>query len=125
MHPRTIKRLPQLVALISGISIMAPAAALAQGSVTQLCTIIDNATTLIAVFGTIILIIAFIVLLYAAFLFITSGGNEETTKKARSLLIYSLIGLAVALLAIFADNIVQQLFGGTFLQGCPGASPFE
>lgn len=121
-----MKRLPQqLIAVaVSGISTLIPAVALAQGAVTQLCDIIDNATTLIGVFGTIILILAFIVLLYAAFLFITGGGNEETTKKARTLLIYSLIGLAVALLAIFADNIVQQLFGGTFLEGCD-VNPFE
>lgn len=108
------------------MSLLAPAAALAVGGqVTQLCTIIGNATTLIAVFGTIILIIAFIFLLYAAFLFITSGGSEETTKKARSLLIFSLIGLAVALLAIFADDILKQLFGGSFLEGCTGVNPFQ
>ena len=108
------------VVLISFLIVSSPLAALAQvaGGTTTLCNIIRSATNLIQVFGSIILVIALVVVLYAAFLFITAGGNEETTKKARTLLVYALVGLAVALLAVFADNIVQELFGGGFLDRC-------
>lgn len=128
-----MRHLRQLIAPISGISIFAPAAALAQGTpvgtggTTTLCSFVNNVFSLVGVFGTILLILALIVLLYAAFLFITSGGNEETTKKGRSLLIYSLIGLAIAFLAIFADDLITQLFSGSvgkFLNQC-GTTPFQ
>lgn len=118
-----MKRLQQLVASVSGISLLAPAAALAQtvgtGGTTKVCDFVNRILSLVGVFGTIVLILAFLILLYAAFLFITSGGSEETAKQARSYLIYALIGLAVAFLAIFADDIIVQLFGsGTFFNQC-------
>lgn len=122
-----MKRLQQFIAPVGGgIAALAPIAALAQGTgvgtggTTTLCGFVNNIFSLVGVFGTILLILALVVLLYAAFLFITAGGNEETTKKARTFLIYSLIGLAVAFLAIFADDIVTQLFGnvGKFLNQC-------
>lgn len=122
-----MKRLQQFVApAFGGIAALTPVAALAQGSTvgtggtTTVCAFVNNIFSLVGVFGTILLVLALIVLLYAAFLFITGGGNEETTKKARSLLIYSLIGLAIAFLAIFADDIITQLFGnvGKFLNQC-------
>ena len=120
-----MSRIPRGSIVLSALVSILPVIAFAQGNVSTLCNIIGNVANLVAVFGTIILIIAFVVLLYAAFLFITGAGNEEAIKKAKSFIIYALIGLAVALLAIFADDILMQLFGGNFLQGCASTNPFQ
>ena len=37
--------------------------------------------------------------LYAGILFITAGGNAETVTKARNILLYAIVGIAVAILA--------------------------
>lgn len=114
-----------LAHILGGIGVLIPVVAAAQtvgttGNTAKLCELITNIFSLVGVFGTIILMLAFLILLYAAFLFVTSGGNEEQTKQGRQYLLYALIGLAVAFLAVFADNIVVQLFtsSGTFLNQC-------
>ena len=56
------------------------------------------------------LVIIFIV--YAAFLFLTSGGDDEKVKTAKNYVIYAVIALAVALLARTLIGFV-----GTFLSG--------
>ncbi len=118
-------RRENLTYISGGIGALLPAVVLAQtvgtrGNTDKLCELINNLFSLVGVFGTIILILALVILLYAAFLFVTSGGNEEQTKQGRDFLLYALIGLAVAFLAVFADDIVVQLFtrSGTFLNQC-------
>ncbi len=44
-------------------------------------------------------IIAVIMALYSAFLFLTATDNEEQLKKAKKTLIWSLVGVAVAIVA--------------------------
>lgn len=125
-----------LAHIFGGIGALLPAAAFAQtvqplggGGTGTLCTIINNLFSLVGVFGTIVLIIALAVILYAAFLFVTSGGNEEQTKQGRTFLLYGLIGLAVAFLAIFADEIITELFpvtgGASFIGQCTSIQPFN
>lgn len=43
---------------------------------------------------------ATIVIIFAAFMFLTSGGDPSKTTSARNLLMYGLIGVAIALLAV-------------------------
>lgn len=66
---------------------------------------------------------AIIAILYAAFLFLTAGGNEESTKKARTVLIYGLLGIAVALLATQAVPFVKASVGGDLEDACVGVVP--
>jgi uncharacterized membrane protein YuzA (DUF378 family) len=40
-----------------------------------------------------------VMIIYGALRFVTSGGNSDSTKSARSIIIYALVGLALALLA--------------------------
>ncbi len=40
-----------------------------------------------------------IMIIYGALRFITSGGNSDSAKSARSIIIYALVGLVLALLA--------------------------
>ena len=74
-----------------------------------LVTFIDS---IAKTFAAVIFALAVIMFLYAAFLFLTGGGNEETTKKARSYLIYAVIGLIVALFAFNLPGIIRSTIGG-------------
>ena len=50
------------------------------------------------VFG-VLLVIVVIMVLVAGYMFVTGGGNPEQIGKARTILMYALFGLAVAVLA--------------------------
>src|SRR3972149_5060874 len=48
--------------------------------------------------------------LYAGILFITAAGNAETVTKARNILLYSIVGIAVAILAFSLVAISKSIF---------------
>ena len=52
---------------------------------------------------------AILYIFYAAFLFLTSGGDTEKVKEAKSQLVYSIIAIAVALLAGTMRYIVASI----------------
>lgn len=54
---------------------------------------------------------AFITSLIAGFRFITAGGNPKETQKASSMLTFSLIGLALAVLAFWLTRILFKVGG--------------
>ena len=56
---------------------------------------------------------AILFLFYAAYLYLSAGGDEEQLKKAKNQLIYSIIAIAIALLAGVVKNIVGDLLGAT------------
>ncbi|OHA09193.1 MAG: hypothetical protein A3B37_01480 [Candidatus Sungbacteria bacterium RIFCSPLOWO2_01_FULL_59_16] len=109
------------VGVIASIHLL-PLIALAQGTapskITDVCKILELVTIALNWFGIFVFIIAILVLLYAAFLFLTGGGNEETIKKARSFLIWGLIGIAVALFASGGIEFVINLIGGEQFTAC-------
>jgi magnesium-transporting ATPase (P-type) len=45
---------------------------------------------------------------YAAFKYVTSGGDPEAIKKANSILLYAIIGIAVGLLAYGLPAFVER-----------------
>lgn len=103
------------VAAIAALQ-LTPFVALAQiGDICDVLNLVDTAATW---FGILVFIIALIAILYAAFLFLTSGGSEETTKSARTTLLYGLIGIAVALLATTAVDFVSATVGGESIDNC-------
>ena len=57
-------------------------------------------------FAGIIFAISVLIILYAAFLFVTAAGNEEKVTKAKSTIVYGLIGIAVAMLAFGVREIL-------------------
>ena len=71
-------------------------------------------------FFAIVIVISFIMLLVAALTFMTGGGDEEKVGRARGLLTYAIIGIAVALLARAILFVVAGLLGvgGTTIFGC-------
>ena len=74
-------------------------------AVTLLETIIDW-------FFTILMVVAVIFIIMAAWTFLTAGGNPDAVTKARQMLVYALVGVAVALLAKGLPLVVQALLEG-------------
>ncbi len=69
--------------------------------------------TIVQWFYTIIFIVAVFFILLSAFYFITSGGDETKTKKAKSTLLYAVIGIAVGLLSYSIIIFVQNALGSS------------
>jgi len=59
-----------------------------------------------------LMITAVIGLIISGFYFITAGGDEDKVKTARRLLLYSLIAVAVGVLAKAMVYFVYQILGG-------------
>ncbi len=54
-----------------------------------------------------------LLVMFAAYAFLTSGGDEEKTKKARNLIIYAIVAIVVGLLArILGGEVVRIMQGG-------------
>jgi len=45
----------------------------------------------------------------AAFLYLTAGGDEDKTKKAKQMLIYAVVAIVIALLATAINSVVISL----------------
>ncbi len=74
----------------------------------QLLAIITYVTNFVF---TAVMLIAVLFIILAAFYFLTAGGNPDTITKARQMLIYALIGIAVALLAKGLPVLIETLLG--------------
>lgn len=106
-----------MVAAIATLQ-LTPFVALAQTNINDICDVLNLVDTAATWFGILVFIIALIAILYAAFLFLTSGGSEESTKSARTTLLYGLIGIAIALLATTAVDFVSATIGGEAIDNC-------
>ena len=105
-----------ITSLITAFKLTFPLIAFA--AIADICDVLDLVKTAANWFSFFILLFAIIAILYAAFLFLTAGGNEETSKKARSVLIYGLIGIAIGLLATQAVEFVKATVGGDLETTC-------
>ncbi len=73
--------------------------------------LIDKIATWLLEIGS---IIAVIIVIWAAFLFMTSGGNQQKVTTARQTLWYAIIGLTVLLLAKGVTSLIQNFLSGNF-----------
>ena len=64
--------------------------------------------------GAIVLTIALIMLLWSAILYLTAGASETVHTKAKSVLIYAIVGIVVAVLAFSVIPFVQTVLQGRF-----------
>lgn len=55
--------------------------------------------------------LASIVILYAAFLFLTSGGDEEKVKTAKRAITYAVVGIAIVLIGAGFITLIKSLLG--------------
>lgn len=58
------------------------------------------------------LAIAPIMILVAGFLFLTAGGNPQKVSQAKNLILYTVIGLAIILLAKGLIAVLKSVLGG-------------
>ncbi len=88
-----------------------------QSAVSTSASPIEAVVTLLVKLGGwfwgIILALAVVFIVYAAFLFLTSGGDEEKVKKAKDYIIYAVVALAVAILATGIVYLTQVFLGTT------------
>ncbi len=52
-----------------------------------------------------------IMLIYAGFMYTTSAGSSEKTKKAKDIILYSILGLIISVLAFAIVSFVAGQFG--------------
>lgn len=75
------------------------------------CCLIDRILTIGDYIFVGLLIVAIIVILLAAWQFLTSAGEPDKAKKARSFLLYAVIGIAIAFLAKAAVKVIAAIVG--------------
>jgi cytochrome bd-type quinol oxidase subunit 2 len=76
-------------------------------------TAIENLVRSIANwFQGIVLAIGIIMIIAAGLIWMTAGGDEEKMGKARRMLVYGLVGIAVAIVAYVAQTFIENLLGG-------------
>lgn len=66
----------------------------------------DLITTVINVLLFLIGVLSVIMIIYGGFRFVTSGGSAESVKSAKNTILYSIVGLVVAILAFAIVNFV-------------------
>ncbi len=101
-----------VAALLSFSSLMAEAATvtLPSGGISNTTTLGALMCNIIAVMFWILIIVAVIMIILAGFNYVLAGDDTEKTTKARKMLTYAAIGIAVALLAEGVPQIVSSIF---------------
>ena len=90
--------LQQIIAQISDTDVNVPRVTGYQALIENVLQIVFATTTIIAV----------LIITIAGITYVVSGGNPETTSRAKDAILYALIGLAVSLLAL---TIVTYVLG--------------
>ncbi len=99
------------VAVLVALPVLAGAQTLPNQPITGISDVYRYISTVANWLFGILLAIAVIFILYSAFLYLTSGGDEEKVKKAKSYLVYAIIAVAIGLLARGIVALVQTFFG--------------
>ena len=82
-----------------------------QGTITNTTTLVATIMGLVGWVAWAVGLLAVLMGLYAGILFITAGGNAETITKARNILLYSIVGIAVSVLAFGLVSVSRSIFG--------------
>jgi len=105
-----------LISFLSVSLLVLPFFVLAIETVPENIQTIDDLVKILDTIGniifTILLVVAFILLVIAGMNFMTASGDTTKIDKARTQLMYCLVGVAIALLAKGAILIVRQLIEG-------------
>jgi hypothetical protein len=79
----------------------------------QMCDLVKMGDNIIRFLISIFAVIAAILLTYAGFLMVTAGGNTSQVSKGKGILLNTVIGLVIMLVAWLAvDTIMKMLAGG-------------
>lgn len=82
-----------------------------QGNITNTDTLVNTVMALVGWVAWFVGLLAVVSGLYSGILFITGGGNADKIVKARNVLLYSIIGIAVAVLAFGLVAVSRSIFG--------------
>ena len=100
------------------LSLLAPLAGFAQGGITPVNPLSEQ-TNIITIIDRVsqwalglLLVLAAVFIIYAAYLYLTAAGTEENVGKAKNVIIYAAIAIAVGLLSRVIVFLVRGLIGG-------------
>ena len=82
-----------------------------QGTITSTATLVTTIMGLVNWIAWAVGLVAVVMGMYAGILFITAGGDAAKVSTARNILLYSIIGIAVAVLAFGLVAVSRSLFG--------------
>lgn len=100
-----------------GLSLLLPLLVMAQTAGSLITSPSDIKRIIEATFNWlagVVFTISLIMLLYAAILYMTAGASETTLAKSKTVLIYAIVGLAVAILVYSFRPFIEAFFRGTF-----------
>lgn len=105
--------------IISGLFLLLPLLVVAQGVVPD--AIIKSPSDIAAIIAKVLgwlantaLVIGISMLLYAAILYMTAGASETILAKSKTVLLYAIVGITVALLAYSVKPFLLSIFQGAF-----------
>lgn len=115
---RKVSIMKSRIAIFALALLVVPMIAGAQGGIPITPGPLPDETNLFAIIQRIInwafallLVLAVAFIIWAAFLYLTSGGNEEKTGAAKKYIIAAVIAIVIAALARVVVFIVRQLLG--------------
>lgn len=88
---------PVALAQVTGVGPTSP---------TAIVTLVEN---IAGWFQAIVLVIGIIMIIAAGLIWMTAGGDEEKMGRARRMLVYGLVGIAVAIVAYVAETFITNL----------------
>ncbi len=100
-----------------GFSLLLPFLAAAQIPGPIITSPTDISNIILAIFNWlsgIILVISLIMFFWAAILYMTAGASEVTLAKSKTVLIYAIVGLAVAILTYSFKPFLETFFQAAF-----------
>lgn len=86
------------------------------GFFTILLTFIDWAVILIGILGVIVFI-------YGGFIYLTAQGETDNLERAKKIILYAIVGIAVSVLGLVAVRTIDSIMRGTNPVGTGTASP--
>ena len=95
----------KLISGLIGLAILSlPVVTLAAKVPSTLNEAVENIVTPLFV---VLVAISIVFIIFAAYTFVTSGGDPGKTETARTTLVYAIVGLIVAFMALGAYNILK------------------
>jgi len=103
-------KLKTFMVVLGAQLVMVNVAMAATGTITDVKGLIGFVCQLVGYFFWFIMSLSALMILYAAYTYVTAGDDTEKTSKARKIITYAAVGVAVALLATVFPQLVNSIF---------------
>ena len=74
--------------------------------------LVDRINTIVRWLVTFLIVLSAIFIAMAGFNYVTSGGDEDKINKAKTQLVYGLVGVAIAALAYALPRVIYHVVSG-------------